>query len=135
MRKIIKDPLCPICGSAEEIICHVLWSYIATINVWAEALSPLQKWGISKEELQQIWKKLVENLSIPDLELVVTIIRNIWLRINQYVYENIFLSSRLVLQKAKLMFEEFQKAASEGSSQPKMEKEASMKARWKPLDR
>lgn len=64
LREIIKDPLCPIYGRAEEIVSHFYWSCTLTNDVWSAASSPLQKLGSLEEDLQQIWMKLMETLSI-----------------------------------------------------------------------
>jgi hydrogenase maturation factor len=42
-RKIINDPMCPLCGLVEETTTHVLWLCSAASDVWSMGDMRLQK--------------------------------------------------------------------------------------------
>jgi hypothetical protein len=42
-RKIIEDPLCPICGLEEETVLHILWECSLARNVWGISDVKFQK--------------------------------------------------------------------------------------------
>ncbi|XP_042962682.1 uncharacterized protein LOC122296954 [Carya illinoinensis] len=60
------------------------------MDVWAENASPVQKWVSNEREMQELWADWCEKLSINDLELMVMVLRRIWLRRNSFVFENKF---------------------------------------------
>ena len=42
-RKIVHDPLCPICGLKIETMGHILWNCGSGKDVWLESTRKLQK--------------------------------------------------------------------------------------------
>jgi hypothetical protein len=47
-RKVVGDPLCPICSLEEETCFHILWDYPSARDVWSGSLKKFQKsssWG------------------------------------------------------------------------------------------
>lgn len=50
-KKIVEDPLCPICKLNEETVTHVMWSCSAAIDVWGDILSPISKWPTGAHDL------------------------------------------------------------------------------------
>ncbi|XP_042974665.1 uncharacterized protein LOC122306301 [Carya illinoinensis] len=73
--KIVKDYYCPVCKIHKET---------------AENASPVQKWVSNEREMQELWADWCEKLSINDLELMVMVLKRIWLRRNNFVFENKF---------------------------------------------
>jgi hypothetical protein len=47
-RKVVDDPLCPLCGRKNETSGHVLWSCEASTAVWAECTRGIQKCVIER---------------------------------------------------------------------------------------
>ncbi|KAF5451861.1 hypothetical protein F2P56_026923 [Juglans regia] len=98
-RRVIENPLCPVCGRENESICHILWSCSAAADVWADKESPVQKWQGMEEDFMDLWVKLTEKLPRQDLDLVATVMRNMWWRRNAFIFDNIFKGpSELFLQ-------------------------------------
>ncbi|KAF5445530.1 hypothetical protein F2P56_034576 [Juglans regia] len=113
-RKVVKKPVCPICLREDETVCHVLWSCPATMDVWAEKESPVQKWKSSEVDLAEVWRKLIAELPLDSMEMVVSVMRYIWLRRNGWIFERKFTSPGSVLQQARANLNEFQQAQQKG---------------------
>ncbi|XP_042972999.1 uncharacterized protein LOC122304801 [Carya illinoinensis] len=47
-RKVVKNPICPVCEFEVESVTHSLWSCKGAMDVWAERKSPVQKWASSE---------------------------------------------------------------------------------------
>ncbi|XP_042939514.1 uncharacterized protein LOC122274550 [Carya illinoinensis] len=117
-RRIIVNSSCPICESEEESIGHAIRNCVSASDVWNEIESPVQKWGCSEKDLFVVWAKMVEILSQEQLELVATVMRKIWLRMNQFVFENAFTDPKFLFKQAVDSLAEFQLAqAAEGKGQ------------------
>ncbi|XP_041003875.1 uncharacterized protein LOC121249222 [Juglans microcarpa x Juglans regia] len=87
---VVDNPLCPVCVLEVEIVYHVLWSCSAAADVWADKSSPVQKWPRVGGDFLGLWQAMVEKLQAEVLDLVATVMRNIWLRRNIYVFEGMF---------------------------------------------
>lgn len=97
-RRIIDDPMFPLCKSEEESVSHALRSCLAIRNVWTEKASPVQKWQSDAKEFQQMWMEMYEGLTKEKLELTMTIMNKIWGRRNRFLFENKFSSLGRVVQ-------------------------------------
>ncbi|KAF5459077.1 hypothetical protein F2P56_023065 [Juglans regia] len=129
-RKVVKKPVCPICLREDEIVCHVLWSCPATMDVWAEKESPVQKWKSSEVDLAEVWRKLIAELPLDSMEMVVSVMRYIWLRRNWWIFERKFTSPGSVLQQARANLNEFQQAQQQGIERSKTAAVERMMVRW-----
>ncbi|XP_041026997.1 uncharacterized protein LOC121267211 [Juglans microcarpa x Juglans regia] len=109
-RKVIENPNCPICNRYEETICHALWSCDAAVDVWAKGSSPVQKWSSEVADFGMVWKKVIQSLSMEDLELVAIVLRNIWLRRNKFVFESLFNSPANIFKQAEITWADFKEA-------------------------
>ncbi|XP_035550016.1 uncharacterized protein LOC118349461 [Juglans regia] len=81
-RQIVEDGLCPICQSNEENVIHVLWNCSATMDVWGERESPLNKWCSGYKDFRLLWLDMVNRLDVVQLDRVAVILYKIWARRN-----------------------------------------------------
>ncbi|KAF5477506.1 hypothetical protein F2P56_004140 [Juglans regia] len=130
-RKVIENPLCPVCGRENESICHVLWSCNAAADVWADKESPVQKWHGVEEDFMDLWLKLTEKLPRQDLNLVATVMRNMWWRRNAFIFENIFKGPSELFLQAQGTLKGFIEANSEGDGAIKGGERQEEEVRWK----
>jgi hypothetical protein len=49
-RRIVKDPLCPLCSATIETIWHVVWACPAAIDVWQEYDRQIQKLALEERD-------------------------------------------------------------------------------------
>jgi hypothetical protein len=47
-RKIVQDPLCPICEGQVETVWHALWDCPTSIRVWQECSQQIQKLSLKE---------------------------------------------------------------------------------------
>lgn len=99
-RKIVSDPICPLCGREMETSGHVLWNCDVARAVWSESPRAMQKCAVEANDFSLIFNHLCERLSVEDLELAAVIAHRIWLRRNQWVFENSFLPPKCLLKGA-----------------------------------
>ncbi|KAG6650161.1 hypothetical protein CIPAW_06G023000 [Carya illinoinensis] len=112
-RKIAAKSNYPLCGKEEESVSHVLWSCVSANDVWAGRDSPVQKWSSSGEDLFEVWDRMVRRLSMKEMEVVVSVMKQLWLRRNKFVFENQFVNPRIVSKQGLASLEYFQKANEE----------------------
>jgi hypothetical protein len=67
-RKIIDDPLCPVCCREVETVGHALWSCSAARDVWLESNVSIQKSCSEEDAFGNILLKLCDRLQIKDWE-------------------------------------------------------------------
>lgn len=89
-RKVLFQPLCPICFQVELSVCHALRSCCAASDVLAEKQSLTQKWRCRELTFVDLWKDLATKLPNKDLEKVASIFRCIWLKRNRCLWQEIF---------------------------------------------
>ncbi|KAF5458381.1 hypothetical protein F2P56_022412 [Juglans regia] len=111
-KKIVEDPLCPICNSNEETISHVMWSCPATVDVWGDTRSPISKWPSGDCNFEQKWLDLCRVMDQESIEKVAVIMRGIWYRRNKYVFENKFWRPGNVVQMAVTGLEDYYSSSS-----------------------
>ncbi|XP_059462103.1 uncharacterized protein LOC132191108 [Corylus avellana] len=100
-RKVVPDPLCPICMSAPESISHILWTCPSAQDVWAECNGKLQKSVCIDGDFIEILLKVGQGLDEDERHLMVTVARSIWLRRNKLVFEGIFQAPATVVRSAR----------------------------------
>ncbi|KAF5444816.1 hypothetical protein F2P56_033916 [Juglans regia] len=106
-RKITKFGLCPICEQLEETSGYVLWSCVATSDVWFEKMSKAQKLICREEDFLDTWTKLSQKLQKSDLEGMVLIFRKVWQRRNNWIFKSSFQSPTEVIDAAMTNREEY----------------------------
>lgn len=85
-------------------------------------------------DFNQFWKK-INALDQSDIGLVALIMRNIWMRRNDYVFNNVFKAPLRVVQSTKLDLEELLIAAGQQNPLPTLAKvrPTRAKVKWVPL--
>ncbi|KAF5452147.1 hypothetical protein F2P56_027178 [Juglans regia] len=101
IRKIVEDSICPICKEMEEIVMHVIWQCPAASDVWAEFNKTLQKWSLNEDDLISLWEKLVDKVGKVEMGEIASVMRCIWQRRNEFIFEGIFKSPSQVLKTAR----------------------------------
>ena len=105
-RKIVNDPVCPICGLEVESVSHILWECPSSMDVW-EACKPFQKMSITRQSFIQLFEEIVRTGRETDTRLFVVMARQIWMRRNNYVHEGIFVHPAMLVRKAYSTIEEY----------------------------
>jgi hypothetical protein len=100
-KKIISDPLCPLCGRESETAGHVLWTCVVAQDVWAECLKSIHKCVASTETFVNILEVLRSRLAEEQLKLVVVIARLLWLRRNRWVFKGVLQTPAALLYLAR----------------------------------
>ncbi|XP_041003960.1 uncharacterized protein LOC121249317 [Juglans microcarpa x Juglans regia] len=101
LRGIIEDQICPICKSDVETTMHAIWFCPAAANVWSKLINVIQKWSSNELDLLALWERLVEKVSTAELEEIVMVMRSIWLRRNELIFDGIFKSPSQVMELAR----------------------------------
>ncbi|KAF5472199.1 hypothetical protein F2P56_008936 [Juglans regia] len=117
-KKVIENPICPICLKGEETIMHVLWHCPAAGDMWAESHRAIQKWGPLETDLLKLWKDLEGKLNKYELDGVAVIMRGLWMRRNKFIFDNKFLSPSSIIKYARESIEEYH-AVEEGTVEQK----------------
>lgn len=106
-KKIISDPLCPMCGLATETSSHILWGCESTWPVWSNCGGSFQKSIVVADDFINIFGYLCDRLSKEELELFAIIAHKLWLRRNKVVFEGLVLTPSCLIKGAREMLEEF----------------------------
>ncbi|KAF5441933.1 hypothetical protein F2P56_037100 [Juglans regia] len=109
-KKIADCPLCPICGSSEESMIHILWNCISATDVWAKNNSPVKKWANEEVDFMSLWIKMIHDLKREELEWKVVVMRRIWLKRNRFIFENKFYNPKQVISMAGEGLEDYKTA-------------------------
>ncbi|XP_041020422.1 uncharacterized protein LOC121262053 [Juglans microcarpa x Juglans regia] len=109
-KKLVESDLRPIYKEQKESVVHVLWQFAATNDVWFEACSKIKKWSTCEDNLLKLIEKLMQKLSKEEMEEVAMIMRSLWLRRNQFIFENNFTSPGQVISAAREQIREFKLA-------------------------
>jgi ribonuclease HI len=110
-RHIIDDPLCPICGLATETLAHILWSCPSAKDVWMECNPRIHKCTSDEVDFLYIMEKLMDRFDDDQMQLVVTVARQIWFRRNSIVFGGDMVSPGVVVCRAKDQVEAWCSAA------------------------
>jgi len=86
-RRIVDDPICPMCGQESESTIHALWSCVAAKAVWTECPARIQKCQVMNTGFMDLFRCLISRLELEEVELVVMVAQKIWFRRNRMVFE------------------------------------------------
>lgn len=100
-RSVTKDGMCPICFQEEETVIYILWNCRASNDVWAESGSIFNKWPNFRIDFNHLWEK-IRILDQNSIASVALIMRNIWVKMNELVFNNEFRAPHKVFQSVKL---------------------------------
>jgi hypothetical protein len=106
-RKIVPDPLCPMCGLEPETSGHILWWCESARAVWSLSGGYLQKSVVISDSFLNIFEYLSNRLSTEMLELFVVIAYKLWLRRNRVVFDDLVMHPSCLLKGAIEMLEDF----------------------------
>lgn len=108
-RKVVADPLCPMCGCDSETSGHILWSCDAARTVWGLCEGPIHKSSILVDNFFSIFCYLCNHLNDNDLELFTMLAHKIWIPRNRLVFDGLVQPPHCLLKGAIEELEEFQK--------------------------
>ncbi|KAG2725009.1 hypothetical protein I3760_01G047300 [Carya illinoinensis] len=111
-KKVMGNDLCPVCKLHNESVMHILWQCVASSDVWIESSARIQKWRISEDNFLDLIEKMAQILSKEEMEEVAMVMRSIWLRRNQLVFDNKFIPPRQLINSVREQLREFQRAKS-----------------------
>ncbi|KAL2334994.1 hypothetical protein Fmac_016207 [Flemingia macrophylla] len=101
--KVTADPVCPMCGEAEETIVHALITCPEVRQVWFASPLSLRIDPSSVTDFSQWVYTLFERCDDEIVELVCTLLWSIWNRRNQWVNKFIRLTVSEIITKATNM--------------------------------
>lgn len=107
LRKIVEDSICPICKEMEETVMHIVWQCPVASDVWAEFNKTLQKWSSHEDDLLSLWEKMMDKVGKAEMRLIASVMRGIWQRRNELIFEGVFKSPSQVIRIAKEGIDEF----------------------------
>ncbi|KAG6629429.1 hypothetical protein CIPAW_14G084100 [Carya illinoinensis] len=90
--------MCMICKVEEETVTHVLWRCIAANDIWVDNTIPVQKWSLNESEFMELWKRLSDNLTEAELKWVAAAMWRIWLRRNNFLFQDKMADPRNIIQ-------------------------------------
>ncbi|XP_042980190.1 uncharacterized protein LOC122310360 [Carya illinoinensis] len=133
-RRVIEDASYPICGLKDETIDHVLWLCPAAADVWVENDNGLQKWICEEKEFFNIWTDMQETLQKNKVAEAVMILRGLWTKRNNLVFEGKFESPTGVVTNALSRLKCFQASRAELTLIKDSNTERRKDTKWKPPD-
>jgi ribonuclease HI len=110
-RKIIDDPLCPLCESETETVLHALWQCPAAVDAWSMGCTRLQKksFNIGKNFLQVV-EEIFLQCDLEETKQFVGIARRLWLRRNEVVHGGRMMHPNDLVSQTKTAMVEFAEA-------------------------
>ncbi|XP_041025298.1 uncharacterized protein LOC121265677 [Juglans microcarpa x Juglans regia] len=81
-RKVVDNPMCPICDQSEETVEHALWSCVAARDVWVYSYKRLQKSKIADQCFKELLFHLFYQMNERELMEIAIIMWKLWKRIN-----------------------------------------------------
>jgi ribonuclease HI len=99
-RGITADALCPICGLEPETIIHILWNCESAKDVWSECCRAIQKYSSIEVGFASLFEIMADKLTAEELQMMVGVARQIWLRRNAVVFGGEFLAPGVLVKQA-----------------------------------
>jgi ribonuclease HI len=109
-RKVISDPLCPVCGLEEETALHILWQCPSAMDVWAGGDIIFQKSAFTGTEFRQVVEYMMEKCNPDAMRQFVGMARRIWLRRNEYIHGSMLSHPKLIVEQTNRAILEFHMA-------------------------
>jgi hypothetical protein len=106
-KKITSDLLCIRCGIEPDTPGHILWSCPSTQDVWLECKGKFQKCLNGEVGFMELLEKLLQRLDVEEMQLMVTVARQIWLRRNSVIFWGEFLAPSTLVRMAKEQMEAY----------------------------
>jgi ribonuclease HI len=109
-RKIIDDPMCPICGREVETSFHILWQCPSAMDVWSMGNLKFQKSAFKGPCFSQVVAGMFSKCSPEEIQQFVGLARRIWLRRNEVVHGGMFTHPSVIMQITRRAIADFQAA-------------------------
>jgi ribonuclease HI len=100
-RRIIMDPLCPLCEQEPESTYHILWECPSARDVWSAGCPVFQKRSCGGPTFMRVLEELYEICDSSDFCLFIKIARRTWLRRNGFVHEGTFIHPNILVKQAQ----------------------------------
>jgi ribonuclease HI len=108
-RKVVNEPLCPICEKEPETVIHALWDCPAAMDVWGNSKRTFQKCAIAGGNFIQMAEYVLSRSGVEDFGFFVQLARQMWFRRNKWVNEGIFINPNDIIRQTEELAEEFKK--------------------------
>lgn len=95
LRKVTPNGLCPICSYEEETVIYLVWNCPTSLDVWAK--TKCHKWPSRMKDMAHLFNNMLSVLNHANMELSCVIMRNLWLRKNNVVFNHSFPSPFKIL--------------------------------------
>jgi len=109
-RKIVDDPLCPLCTGEPETVFHSIWGCPAAVAVWQEGVIRFQKMSCILTDGMGLFLYLMERLDPEEFVGAWTVARMIWMRRNDFVFNGVITPPTQTMEAAKISMEGFKTA-------------------------
>jgi hypothetical protein len=86
---------------------HILWSCPSAQDVWLECKGKFQKCLSGEVGFMELLEKLLQRLDVEEMQLMVTVARQIWLRRNSVIFGGDFLAPFALVRLAKEQVEAY----------------------------
>ena len=107
-KRVVEEPLCPICNLEAKTMFHVLQDYPASRDVWGVSQRMFQKSTFSRSDFFQVVGALLEMGGGDIFSLFLEISRRIWLRRNVWIYDGQFSHLDHIVREAKMVMMDYE---------------------------
>jgi hypothetical protein len=111
-RKVVDNPLCPLCGTEFESSIHAIWLCEAAKAVWSACPARIQKCATGDSDFLTLFGLLSARLSLEDLQFFAMVAQRVWFRRNKYVFDGVFTPPRCLIKGASESLSDFRDASS-----------------------
>ena len=100
-KRIVDEPLCPICVLEGETIFHAIWDCPASRDVWGASLRIFQKSTFPVSNFFLVGETMLDKGGLETFRVFLEIARRIWLRRNGWIYEGQFTHPNNIVHAAE----------------------------------
>uniref|UniRef100_A0A2N9HN71 Reverse transcriptase domain-containing protein n=1 Tax=Fagus sylvatica TaxID=28930 RepID=A0A2N9HN71_FAGSY len=108
-RRVISDPLCPICCGGVETPTHALWTCPYAGSVWALAPGRLSKMPVMDTDFFLLSSKILNTMSSEVVEMWAAIGWAIWYARNKFVHEKFLPTPQATIDMAIRLLNDFKR--------------------------
>ncbi|KAF5442049.1 hypothetical protein F2P56_036930, partial [Juglans regia] len=100
-RRLVENPLCPICYLEAEDSAHALWRCESAKDVWSQCSKSLQKCHQPHVTMIQLLEDLLQAMDSRIIQEFAVVARKIWWRRNKFLFEGTFAHPNAVVREAR----------------------------------